>query len=69
MVVIYSNHYTVEEVRGLTEFFQTDLGSKYINTSPVIAGETLSVGRELAILLNAFVTKEVIQKDCEKQKD
>jgi hypothetical protein len=65
MVTIYAEHYTREEVRGLVDFFKTDLGRKYVSTSPIIAAKTMRIGQELATGLN----KAVMEKRCPPPKD
>jgi hypothetical protein len=41
---IYEEHFTEDELRGLTAFYDTDVGKKYISIVPSIMKESLPIG-------------------------
>jgi uncharacterized protein len=43
---IYDEHLTLEDVRGLNQFYSTDLGRKVIKTLPGIMQESFAVGQK-----------------------
>ena len=45
IVAVYSKHLTIEEVRGLTAFYQTDLGKKVTGVMPIVMQESSDAGK------------------------
>jgi hypothetical protein len=48
LVAVYANHFTQQDIRGLIAFYNTDLGQKLINQTPLIVSESATVGQEWA---------------------
>jgi hypothetical protein len=48
LVLIYANHFTHDDVRGLLTFYSTELGKKVIATTPVIFQEGAAAGQKWA---------------------
>jgi len=45
---MYAKHFSREEVRGLLDFYRTDLGQKAIALMPVLAQEGAAAGEQWA---------------------
>ena len=45
IVAVYAKHLTIEEVRGLTAFYQTDLGKKVTGVMPLVLQESSAAGQ------------------------
>jgi uncharacterized protein len=43
-IPIYDKHFTQEEIRGLIAFYQTPVGSKYVEKLPAIAQDSMVIG-------------------------
>jgi uncharacterized protein len=43
-VVLYDKYFTLDEVRGLTQFYETPLGKKTISVMPALTQESLTLG-------------------------
>ncbi|GAB4575472.1 MAG: hypothetical protein Tsb008_16250 [Rhodothalassiaceae bacterium] len=41
---VWSRHFTLEEIRGLTDFYRTPLGRKLLEKQPIIARESMEGG-------------------------
>lgn len=48
MISIYARHFTSADIRGLLEFYGTDLGKKTIALMPVVFQEGAAAGRQWA---------------------
>ncbi len=48
MSEIWARHFTVEEIRAMTEFYRTPAGKKLLKMQPVIAQESNKAGVELS---------------------
>jgi hypothetical protein len=46
VVPIYDRHFSLEEVKGLLDFYGTPLGRKLVSEMPAIAAESMAVGGE-----------------------
>ena len=46
VIQIYDEHYTLEDVEGLNQFYSTDLGRKVIRTLPLILQESMVAGQK-----------------------
>ncbi|NJO01345.1 MAG: DUF2059 domain-containing protein [Bacteroidia bacterium] len=44
--VIYRKHYTHEDIKGLIAFYQTPLGQKLLETTPIIHTESYQAGEQ-----------------------
>ena len=48
LVAVYAKHFTQQDIRGLIAFYNTDLGKKLIDQTPLIVQESAVVGQEWA---------------------
>jgi hypothetical protein len=48
LVAVYAKHFTPDEVRGLLNFYSTDLGKKMIAEMPLLVQEGAAAGQEWA---------------------
>lgn len=46
VVPVYDKYYTHEDILGLIEFYESDLGQRMVQLLPSIMQESMSVGRE-----------------------
>ncbi len=47
IVPIYAKHFTLEEIQGLTKFYESPLGQKLVKEMPAVVQESQSVGVEM----------------------
>jgi hypothetical protein len=47
IVPIYAKHFTLEDIQGLTKFYESPLGSKLVKEMPQVVQESQSVGVEM----------------------
>ncbi|GAK34738.1 hypothetical protein JCM17846_02420 [Iodidimonas nitroreducens] len=45
---VWSRHFTIEEIRVLTAFYQTPLGTKLLEKQPIIARESMQAGMQMS---------------------
>ena len=62
IVSIYNKHYSQAEIRGLIEFYQTDLGQKNIQIMPVLMQESMSAGQQWGQALGPEIQKRVLER-------
>jgi tetratricopeptide (TPR) repeat protein len=48
MVQIYNNHFSHKEIKGLLEFYQTELGKKAIRVMPQLMNDSMIAGQQWA---------------------
>ena len=48
LVAVYAKHFTQQDIRTLIAFYNTDLGRKLIDQTPLIVQESAIVGQEWA---------------------
>lgn len=46
LVNIYAQHFTLDELKGLNQFYSTDLGRKVISTLPSVLQESMAAGKK-----------------------
>jgi hypothetical protein len=46
VAVVYARHFTVAELRALTEFMRGPLGQKFVEKNPVVTQESMLVGQK-----------------------
>jgi hypothetical protein len=46
MIHIYAQHFTLDELKGLNQFYSTDLGRKVISTLPSVLQESVAAGQK-----------------------
>lgn len=59
MVPIYDKYYTQEEIKGLTEFYQTELGKKTISVMPSLMQESMVAGQQWGMKLGQRVADQI----------
>lgn len=66
MIRIYNKYYTHEEVKGLIEFYQTELGKKTIRIMPNLMSESMIAGQQWAQRLAPALT-EIVQRRLKEE--
>ena len=66
LITIYSKYYTHQEIKGLTEFYQTDLGKKTIRIMPNLMSESMIAGQQWAQRLAPALT-EIVQRRLKEE--
>ena len=46
LIPIYARNLSTEELQGLIKFYESDLGHKYIQVSPLIMKESMQAGQD-----------------------
>jgi hypothetical protein len=46
LVVIYSNNFSAEELRAVTEFYRTPAGQKFLQKTPLILQQSMAAGQK-----------------------
>jgi len=46
VVAVYSRYFTAEEIKGMIQFYETDLGKKTIKVMPALMQESIFAGQE-----------------------
>jgi hypothetical protein len=63
LVPVYQKHMTIEDLRGLVEFYQTPLGKKFITSTPAIMEESMQVGQAWGMKLGQELSKRLEERD------
>lgn len=61
-VPAYQKHLTLEDLDGLIAFYQTPVGKKYAQKTPVIMQESMQIGQEWGIKLGKEFDKKMKAK-------
>lgn len=59
MIHIYDEHFTLEDVKGINQFYATDLGRKLIKTLPDVLQEGFAAGRQWGQALGPEIVQRV----------
>ncbi|MCK4738594.1 MAG: DUF2059 domain-containing protein [Deltaproteobacteria bacterium] len=59
IVDIYSKYLTYEEVKGIADFYQTDLGKRLIEVTPEITMDAMKLGQEWGIELGTKIIDKI----------
>jgi len=46
IIPVYEKHFTLEDIEKLIEFYQTDVGQKYVEKLPKLTSESMQAGRQ-----------------------
>lgn len=46
LVPVYSRHLTIDDIQKITEFYETPVGKKYAEKTPLIMQESMQVGQQ-----------------------
>jgi hypothetical protein len=63
LVPVYQKHMTIEDLRGLVEFYETPLGKKFITSTPAIMEESMQVGQAWGMKLGQELSKRLEERD------
>lgn len=66
MVGIYDRHFTHADIEGFIEFYETDLGRKFIDAQPQINRESMAVGQQWGQSLGPAVQQRVQERLAEE---
>ena len=67
-IPIYDKHFSLEEIDGLTKFYQTPLGKKAISVLPQIVLETQAAGRQMGEQIGREAMLEVLDEHPDLKK-
>jgi len=62
LVPVYQKHMTIEDLRGLVEFYETPLGKKFITSTPAIMEESMQVGQAWGMKLGQELSKRLEER-------
>lgn len=55
LVEVYDRHFTLAELRGLNEFYATELGAKLVATMPALVQESMAAGQKWGETLGPII--------------
>lgn len=62
MTPLYTNNYTVDEIRQLTAFYQTPLGRKMMTLTPRLSSESMAVGQRIMMPRIGKMMQDLMQE-------
>ncbi len=62
IVEIYARHYTRAEIRGLIDFYQSELGQKVAQSMPAVSVESVGVGQRFSERMIPTLHKELMRR-------
>jgi len=62
VINIYRKHLTLDDVKGLNVFYQTDLGKKTLATMPSILNESVKAGQLIGAMLGEQVYNDLLKE-------
>ena len=68
IVPVYDKYYTREDVKQIIQFFETPLGRKFLETSPQLMQESMTVGQQYGAEVGRKVGAEIADKVLSKRK-
>ena len=63
VIPIYKKHFTLEEINGLIEFNESELGKSLTKKMPLIMAESMQAGAEWGASLGEEIAKSIIDSD------
>ncbi len=58
----YQKHLTLEDIKGLIEFYRTPVGKKYAKKSPMIMQESMQIGQQWGMKIGEEFAKKMKNK-------
>lgn len=55
IVLVYKKHFTHDDVKGLIAFYDSDLGKKMANKTPLVTQESMMLGQQWGMGLNMAI--------------
>lgn len=62
IVPIYAEHFTKDDVEKLIEFYQTDVGEKYVEKLPTLTKESMQAGRQWGQKLGQRIVEQLQER-------
>ena len=62
MAAVYHKHFDHEEIKGLLQFYRSELGRKTVRVLPEVMRESMAAGRQWAQRLGAELTRRLEQR-------
>ena len=59
---VYAKHFTQEDIRGLTAFYESPLGKKVVEALPAVAQESIALGNQWAVSRMPQIIQDVQTK-------
>jgi len=59
---VYDKHYTHDEIKGLIEFYETELGKKTIQVLPALVQESIQLGQQWGQGLGPEIQRRVVER-------
>jgi len=67
LMPVYLKHFTEEEIDGLIEFYESDIGKSLIKKTPLIMSESMEIGAEWGGQIGKEIAEEVFLKSKEEE--
>ncbi len=59
---VYQKHLTLEDIKGLIEFYKSPLGEKFAEKTPLITQESMQAGQQWGMKISQEFTKKLSEK-------
>ncbi len=59
---VYQKHLTIEDIKGLIEFYKSPLGKKFAKKTPLITQESMQAGQQWGMKIGQEFTKKLSEK-------
>jgi hypothetical protein len=58
-IPLYDRHYTLEEIRAMIAFYESPVGKKVIEVTPLMTAESMSIGQEWGLKMGQKLLEEM----------
>jgi uncharacterized protein len=62
MALTYARHFTLVELQALTEFMRSPIGQKFVEKSPVIMQEGMTIGQKFGERIAAEIREKMVEE-------
>jgi len=63
MVPVYAKYFTQEDLEQLIAFYETPIGQKFVNTTPMVMQESMQIGQEWGMELGKKIEKMMKERE------
>lgn len=62
LVPIYQKHFTVDDINQLTAFYQSPIGKKFAEKTPLITQESMAAGQQWGMKIGQKIVEKIKEK-------
>ena len=63
LVPVYKKYLTIEDLKGMIKFYETPVGRKYAQKSPLIVQESMQVGQQWGMKMGKKIKEKIKQRE------